>query len=186
MPSQTWVQTLTSADAAGTQILNNTTQASIIPAECKFTLPAGFLRKGMQLRQFSTGQISCVVTTPGTLIFQTLFNAVVVGNSAAVATSLNIVAKTNVTYWLECFLTCRSVGSGTSATMIAQYVLTTEAIVGATAGQPLTQFIPASAPVVGTGFDSTVAQSVDLQAKFSVATATTALTSMQYAFQSMQ
>lgn len=182
MPMQTWEQTLTAADVAGTQILNSTVQASIIPAHCKYTLPALFFREGSQIKITATGQISNVVTTPGTLLFQVLLGATGVFSPAAFA--LNTTAKTNVSWWLDILLTCRSVGNGTAATLLGQGTFTSESVVGAAAGVAATVSLPASAPAVGTGFDSSASQQVDLQAKFSVATATTALTAFQYCLES--
>jgi hypothetical protein len=49
-------------------------------------------------------------------------------------------------------------------------------VVSSAAGTANTAYLPSSAPAVGAGFDSTVANVFDLQAKFSVSTATTALT----------
>lgn len=185
MPYQGWQQVAKSSAVSGAQLLNTVTQASIISANDKFTLPAGFIdRPGQYLRIRASGQISCVVTTPGTLLFQVLFGAIVVFNSAAGGIALNIVAKTNVTWMLDIEMQVRTIGAGTSATMLGVGMFTSEAVVGSAVGQATTAFHPASAPAVSTGFDSTIAMAVDLQAKFSVATATTALTCMTYVLES--
>lgn len=185
MPYQGWQQVLKSSATDGTQILNSTTQASIISANDKFTLPAGFIdRPGQFLRIRATGRISNVVTTPGTLLFQVLFGAIVVFNSAATTVALNTTAKTNVTWALDIEMQVRTVGAGTSATMLGIGQFTSESVVGGGSGTALSAFFPPSAPAVSTGFDSTVAMAVDLQAKFSVATATTALTCHTYALES--
>lgn len=182
MSRQTWMQTLAAADAAGTPISNSVTQVSIVPPETKIILPASAFYKGAQFRVEAYGQISNVVTTPGTLLFQLLFGAVGVFSPAAFA--LNVVAKTNVSWELKALLTVRAVGAGTSANLIGQGSFTSESVVGAAAGQPLTLLLPASAPAVGSGFDSTTAQQVDLQAKFSVATSPTNITCTQFSFES--
>jgi len=173
---------LVSAQGDGTQISNSTTQASIIPAAAKFTLPAGFLDvPGKKLRIKATGRISCVVTTPGNLLFQVLFGATVVATSQNM--NLNTTAKTNVTWALDWDLTLRTIGGGTSATFMHVGMFTSEALVGSpanTAGGNGSMLIPASAPAVGSGFDATVANVIDLQAKFSVATSPTNLTLHQY------
>lgn len=183
MAFQSWVQTIAEAYAAGPPLSATVTQASIIPTDAKATIPAKSLRVGSKLRMRASGQVSCVVTTPGTLTFQVLVGAAGVFSPAAF--NLNVVAKTNVTWWLDIELTVRSLGSGTAATIIGTAQFVSEAIVSASAGQPLTLLLPASAPAVGTGFDSTIANTIDLQAKFSVATAGTAMTLTQYSLESL-
>lgn len=185
MPYQGWQQVLKTSATDGTQILNSTTQASIISANDKFTLPAGFIdRPGQFLRIRAAGRMSNVVTTPGTLLFQVLFGSIVVFNSSATTLALNTTAKTNVTWMLDIEMQVRTVGAGTSATMLGIGQFTSESVLGSTAGTAESAFFPPSAPAVSTGFDSTVAMTVDLQAKFSVATATTALTCHTYVLES--
>lgn len=182
MPRQSWEQTLAVASADGTAITNSTTQGSIIPTAAKFVLPANFLEVGSQLKLTASGRISNVVTTPGTLLFQVLFGAAGVFSPAAF--NLNTTAKTNVGWWLDILLTCRSVGSGTSATMLGQGTFSSESVVGSAAGVSGTVSLPASAPAVGTGFDSTASQAVDLQAKFSIANAANSIQLHQFALES--
>lgn len=182
MSAATIPQLLTIADQDGTQISNSTTQASIIPAANKWTFPAGWLQdqRGKKLKIKAFGRVSCVVTTPGTLLF-----AVQMGPTSNIAAfapaafNLNVVAKTNVTWDLEIDLVLRTYGSGTAAAFMGKAMFTSEAVVGSpvnTAGGNGSLLLPASAPAVGTGFDSSVANVLDLQAKFSVATSPTNLT----------
>lgn len=184
--NQGYQQTLVTAQGDGTAITNSVTQASIIPAQAKYTLAANFVDvPGKAFRITATGRLSNVVTTPGTLLFQVLFGAAVVANNGAAAIALNVAAKTNVTFQLLIELVARTVGAGTAATMMWVMQLTSESVVGAAAGTTATAFLPASAPAVGAGFDSTVSNVVDLQAKFSVATATTAITLHTYTLESV-
>lgn len=181
MSLQSWGETLISSQVDGTAV-TGTAAAAVEPPAARFTLPANFFVPGKVLRVSAWGRISNIVTTPGTLTLDVRFNtSSVVFNGGAV--SLNVVAKTNVSWRLNMLLTCRTIGNGTVATIMGQGDLTTESIVGATAGQPLTQLLPASAPVVGTGFDSTVAQTVDLFATFSLTG--NSLTAHQYTLESM-
>lgn len=182
MSKNTWEQTLAAAEAAGTALSASTTKTSIIPSQSKIILPASAFYVGAQFRVEACGQISNVVTTPGTLLLQIFFGSVAVFSPAAF--NLNVAAKTNVGWWLDVLLTVRSVGAGTSATVMGQGVFTSESVVGASAGLMASISLPASAPVVGAGFDSTTAQQTDFQAQFSVATAGTAITLMQYSFES--
>jgi hypothetical protein len=183
MSLQSWSETLVTAQVDGTQILNSTTQASIIPAAAKFTLPANFFSIGKKLRITASGRVSNVVTTPGTLLFQVLFGATAVFNSGNATIALNTTAKTDVTWDLLIDMTCRAIGA--SANLMTTLKWTSESVVGAASGTTLTAFIPASAPAVGSNFDSTTAQVVDLQAKFSVATATTAMTLHEYSLEAL-
>lgn len=170
MSRQTWQETLVSSTTDGTA-LTGTAQASIIPPESKLFLPGGSFSwyEGAMLKITAQGRISNIVTTPGTLLFQVILGSTAVFNNAAAAMNLNIVAKTNVTWWLEILLQCRAVGPTASLMGIGQW--TSESVIGSpanTAGGSGTLFTPASAPAVGSTFDSAVVQAVDLQAKFSL------------------
>jgi hypothetical protein len=183
MSLQTWQETLTQAQVAGTAISASTTQASIIPAATKLVLPANFFRVGTMLKINAWGQVSNVVTTPGTLLFQLMFGGVANYNAAAAAMALNTTAKTNVPWMLELVGTCRA--DGATGNIMWQGQWTSESAVGSAVGVAGSMFIPASAPAVGANFDTAASQQLDLQAKFSVATAGTALTLMQYMVQSL-
>jgi hypothetical protein len=146
---------------------------SLLPTYVVTTLPAGYWQIGRQWRLTAAGRISCVVTTPGTARFDLRMGAVTAWDSLAVP--LNIVAKTNVSWWLEVLLTCRSVGSGTSATLFGSGYWLSEAnintAVPSTGPGPGGQLLPYNtAPVVGTGFDSTAALAIDFRFTQTVAT----------------
>lgn len=176
---------LVNAQSDGTQISNSTTQASIIPAAAKYALPANFLDTiGKKLRIKAMGRVSCVVTTPGTLLYEVRFgptSSLVLFTTQQI--NLNVVAKTNVTWLLDLEMTVRAIGGGTSANVMWSGSWRSEAHVGAaanTAGGIGEQLLPASAPAVSNGFDSTGVNFIDLQAKFSVATSPTNLTLHTY------
>ena len=101
--------------------------ASCVPTYFPTTLPAGYWQIGRIWRVTLTGRISVAVTTPGTLRWDVRLGGVVAADTLAVLG--NIVAKTNVGFYLEGLLTCRAVGSGTSANILNQWRLTTEAII---------------------------------------------------------
>lgn len=163
MGVQLWCNPLVTALVDGATI-TSTTAASCLPTPAKYTLPNNFFYAGKQLRITASGRISCVVTTPGTARYDVRFGSTVVFDSQAI--NLNTTAKSNVAWWLEILLTCRTTGSGTSATLMGQGRWTSEAGVGApavTAGGNAVFMIPYNAaPAVGSGFDSTAAQAVDL------------------------
>lgn len=166
MSLNTWQETLIQQNVDGTALTASTTATSIIHPSAKLTLPANYLYVGRIIKVTAQGRVSNIVTTPGTLTLDVRFGAVIAANGGAV--SLNAVAKTNVAFWLEFIMTCRAIGSGTSANMMFQGTFTSESVVSAAAGTANTAMLPASAPAVGTGFDSTAAQTIDLFATFSL------------------
>jgi hypothetical protein len=146
--------------------------ASCVPTYFPTTLPAGYWQIGRVWRVTLTGRVSVVVTTPGTLRWDVRLGGVVAADTLAVLG--NIVAKTNVGFYLEGLLTCRAVGSGTSANILNQWRLTTEAIINTavpTTGPGGGYALPwNTAPVVGTGFNSTSALTLDVFFTQTVAT----------------
>lgn len=162
--------TLVEAQSAGTAV-TGTAEATLLPGSCRVLLPSGHLnRPGKRLLVRATGQISNIVTTPGTLTLRfklgTSGSQINVAVSTAIA--LNTTAKTNVGWFLDLGLTVRSIGSGTSATILGQGSFQSESVVGSAAGLSNGVMFQASAPVVGTGFDSTIANFTDLTAQFSL------------------
>jgi len=140
--------------------------ATVLPSYCAVTLPAGYWQIGRMWRMVATGRISCVISTPGTCRLSLLLGAVVAFDTLAIP--LNIIAKTDEAWYLEVLLTCRAVGSGTSANLIGQGKFLSEAciatVVAATGPGPGGVLVPFdTAPVVGTGFDSTAALTVGFQ-----------------------
>ena len=138
--------------------------ASCVPTYVPTTLPAGYWQIGRIWRLTASGRISCVVTTPGTARFDLRLGGVVAADTLAIP--LNIVAKTNVNWWLEGLFTCRAVGSGTSANLLNQWMWFSEAAllvpVPSTGPGPGGNTLPYNtAPVVGTGFNSQSALTLD-------------------------
>jgi hypothetical protein len=153
-----------------TSMLGPGTTAS---SHTKIVLPSGYLnRVGKRLLVRATGRVSNIVTTPGNLTLRFKLGPTA---NIAVATStaipLNIVAKTNVSWFLDLGLTVRTIGPGTIATIFHQGNWTSESVIGsptaATGGQGAMMWQTAT-PVVGTGFDSGVANQIDLTAQFSL------------------
>jgi len=183
MSMQTWGETLVSAQSDGTALTNSTTATSILPAAAKFTIPANYFAIGRVLRLNAWGRISNVVTTPGNLTLDMRFGSTVVFTGGAMA--LNTTAKTNVAWRAIIMLTCRSIGSGTSATLLGQGDWCSESATGSASGVANDILMPASAPAVGTGFDSTASQTVDLFATFSIANAANSIQLHQYSLEAM-
>ena len=170
MSSNSWNQTLISAQVAGSA-LTAAAAASALPAAAKFTFPANLLKIGDKLQVKAAGIISCAVTTPGTARFDVRFGSAVVFDSAAM--NLNVVAKTNVPWWVDIEMVVRSIGASTSATIWGQGIFASEAVVGSaapSAGSSGILLMPGSSVGVGTGFDSTISNVIDFFFTQSVAT----------------
>ena len=182
---QSWNQTLITAQGAGTAI-TAASRTSCLPTAAKITLPNGFFSQiGDQFRLTASGSISCVVTTPGTARYDLSVGGVIVFDTLAM--NLNIVAKTNVHWYLDVLLTIRALGSGTSANLIGQGLWTSEAAIASplpTVGGSGTFTVPYNtAPAVSSGFDSTSACAVDFF--FTQTVATGSMTLHQFGIQSL-
>ena len=166
------VQTIASAYTDGPTLTAAAT-ASCLPTYVPTTLPAGYWQIGRIWRVTCAGRVSCAVTTPGTFRLDLRLGSVTAFDTLAIP--LNIVVQNNVPWWAEFLLTCRSVGSSTSATLMGQGFITSTAFlnVAAVATGPWAGGITVpynTAPVVGTGFDSTAAQALDFRFTQTVAT----------------
>ncbi len=179
-----FVQSIISAQVAGAALAASTSATSILPAQAKHTFPANYFDYiGRRLRVTAQGQLSNIVTTPGTLILDLRLGATVIFNGAAM--QMSTTAHTTVPWWWEVELTLRVVGS--AASFIGQSTFTSQAI-SVSGADPTTGhsvlMAPNTAPVVGTTFDATAAMQLDLFAKFSVSDAANAITLMQFEAQS--
>ena len=188
MASQSWVDLLVGGPlnpsiTAG-PTLTAAAAASCIPTPNKITLPNGYFTVGKRLRIRLWGQISCVVTTPGTARFDVRIGAVVAFDTGAL--NLNIVAKTNVPIWVDIELTCRTVGAGTASTLWGLARVQSEAIIASptnAVGGNGSLLAPVGAPAAGTGFDNTAANTLDLF--FTQTVATGSLTIQDFGVESL-
>lgn len=173
MSSNSWNQTLITAQGDGTALASSTTATSILPAAAKFSLWANALKIGDVLRIKASGRMSTAAATPGTITFDVRAGASTVifngGASGTLATSAS-----NLTWDLEAYLTVRAIG--TSSTVLGTGRLLSAALSATT---PI-QLLPASAPAVGTAFDSTTSQVIDLFATWSFNSASNTITLHQY------
>jgi hypothetical protein len=183
MSAQLFDEILAEAQSDGTALNTSTTPTSILPTHARATIVPGILRTpGKTLHVWASGRASCMNPTPGNLTLDFRLGPtsnIVVFNGGTVALN-TAVAKTNVTWWLEMLLTVRSVGGGTSATILGTGFLQSEVINGAAAGFAESASLPATAPAAGTGFDSTVSNVADLFATFSVSNAANSIQLHQY------
>lgn len=171
MPQQGWTQVLASASGDGTPI-TAAAATSALPPSAKISLTPGFFFfPGQMLHIFAHGRISVVATTPGTARFDFRLGGAIVFDTGAL--NLNVVAKTTVPWWLEIYLTCRAIGSGTTANLIGIGNFQSEAVVGSplpSVGGNGGLLAPVGPPAVGAGFDSTVSLTTDLFFTQTVAT----------------
>ena len=179
MSGYTWVETKASAVADSTAVTNTVTPASIIHSTAKPVIAAQeMVKAGQVFRVTVTGRISTVVTTPGTLTLDCRLGSAVVFNGGAMA--LNVNAQTNATFKFIFHLRLVTLGSGATATVIGTGQFISRAVIGAAAvgvGGAGALMLPDTAPVVGTGFDSTIAQTVDVFATWSIANAANSILS---------
>jgi hypothetical protein len=180
---QSWQETLVTSFSDGVTLTAAAAATALQPVH-KITLPNQYLSIiGKMMKITVQGRISCVVTTPGTARFDIRLGGVQMHDTGAM--NLNIVAKTNLPFWLEMVFTIRAVGNGTTANAFGFSQFTSEAVVGSplnTAGGNGTITTSgggaAGATAVGAGFDSTAANSVDLF--FTQTVATGSMTINQY------
>lgn len=176
MPRNTWQAVLISAQSDGAALVSSVTETSLLPTQAKYTLPANFLADvGQALRLRAMGRIS-LQATPGTLTFRMKFGSIAVATSGALV--LNTGAKTSVTWILDWDMALRTVGGGTSASFMFSGQWQSEAVVGspaAGAGGAASHLFPLTVPAVGTGFDSTVANQIDLTGQWSTSSATNSI-----------
>ena len=170
MSLQTWQETLVAAQVDGATLTAGTA-ATCIPPTALITIPPGWWLIGRMMKVMAWGRISCAATTPGTARFQIRQGAVSIFDSGAI--NLNIAGKTTVPFMFETTLTCRAIGNATNANVIGIGIFESEAVVGSAlpaAGGNGGVLCPVGTPVVGTGFDSTIANIMDLFFTQTVAT----------------
>lgn len=182
--SESWMKVLSTAQVAGPTLATFTTAVSALPPQAKYTLAPDSWWIGKRLQVVVDGQVSNVVTAGPTFTFDVKFGATSVFTTGAIQCSTT--AHTAVPFHLEIYLTCRSVGDTTSATLMGQGIITSRAFIDATGadvttiGHP-TLMVPETSPAVGTGFSSNASQQVDLFAACSTSNAANAITVQQYA-----
>lgn len=178
------VQTLSSQQAAGTLFNTFTTAKSVLNATELYTFPANTLRVGSKLRIRAMFGLSNIVTTPGTVVWQVMMGSVVAWTSGNV--QMSTTANTLAPVELEINLRLDSAGSGTAAKFMGvgkvigiNPQLGAGAANGAVTDSAIT--LPTTAPAVGTGWDSTVAETLDFWTGFSISNAGNGIQLYDYA-----
>lgn len=186
MSLQTWVETLVTQQGAGTSFATFTTAKTVIPAQALYTLPPGFWSIGKSLEVDVMGEISNIVTTPGTVTMQIMHGTIVVFTTAAM--QMSTTAHTTLPFWLKAQVTCRALGSGTSANLAGQAAIISQTVsvsgADATTGHAAL-IAPNTTPAVGTGFDSTISNILDFWVGFSISNAANLVRVSQYTVKSL-
>jgi hypothetical protein len=174
---QTWHENLYCTIADGAQVLNTVTETIMVP---NFLLQTGYLYPGRSLRYTLYFDFSTVITTPGTMTLRLRWNGVagtVLAASGAFAPDPTA-AGTAISGMVQFLMVCRSIGAaGNIMTMgilnLGDYDDASAAALKANVDMSV---IPTSAPAQ-VAVDTTVsAPPLSPTVAFSVATATTQLT----------
>jgi hypothetical protein len=186
MSLQYWEEVLVSSSVAG-PTLTAAAAASCIPTPSRIILPNNYFQIGKRLRFSLFGKLSNVVTTPGTARFDVRMGpsgTIVVFDTLAL--NLNIVAKTDVPWWLDIDLMCQEIGAGTSSKFMGLARFTSEAVILSplpAVGGIGTLLAPVAGAGLGTGFDNTAANAIDVF--FTQTAATGSLTVLSYRVESL-
>lgn len=191
MASQSWWQELASLQAAGTLYNTYTTAKSLLTSatateasDALITLPPSFFRKGGMLMVEGVLGVSNIVTTPGTFNLQVKIGSAVAFDTGNII--LTTTAHTTIPMYFKILLTCRGIGNVALTTLMGQAMLQGTMIQqsGTAAADPVgggSVMAPNTAPALGTGFDNTLANTVDLFGGFSISNAGNGMQLQQYA-----
>lgn len=178
-----YTNTLTSQRAVGTLFNTYTTAKTVINPTELVQLPPNWWYVGKMLRMTVMGGISNRVTGPDTTTFQLNMGSIAAFSSGAI--NLTTTAHTTIPFWAQCTVTCRTIGVTTAATLMGQWVLEGQMFAQAAsladnAGGTGYAMGPNTAPAVGTGFDSTIANTLDFFVAQSVSNAGNGIQVQQY------
>lgn len=178
---QSFSQVIASVNTAGTLYNTYTTAKSMLTSATStgasagfIKIPANFFQIGTQLEIDIFAGISNRVTGPDTFAIQMMVGAVIAFTTGNI--NLTTTAHTTFPAWFKIWLTCRSIGNGTLATLIGscqgegQMLAMISGAADNAAGTG-NVIAPNSAPAVGTGFDSTIDNTLDLFVAQSVSNA---------------
>lgn len=190
MASQSWGQLIAKSDTAGTLYNTFTAQKSLITSTgvegnsaALATLPPNFWQRGSAM----TLDIGLAMSwaSGNTMIF-----SIMMGNvSAAVSSTFKVTTTGGTTepLYLHVDLECRAIGNGTLANLVSMGYAIGRGIcpAGATAGANYTAGMGSASwreapPAVGTGFDSTVANTLDLQCTMGTSSASNGIQIQTY------
>lgn len=157
----------------GAQVLNSTTETIMTP---DYTFAADELEVGDGFKYTLFGDVSTVITTPGTITMRLRWGGV---GGTALATSGAYApdptaASTTLSAYVEYYFVCRATGASGSIFAMGRMFLSDvdDATVTTIINNLNMETIPASAPAAVT-VDTTTSKAISPTVQFSVATATT-------------
>ncbi len=160
----TWNQTLITLQGNGTAVTGTTSATSLLAtagAGARWLKPANFFNNiGGKLLARMGGIMTTIVTTPGTLTLALRIGSVDVWNSGAF--NLNVVAQTNVAWWLDLDLDLRVMGAAAQFRGIGRFY--SRALVGSAAvaaGSACMIVLPDTGSSLGTAFDDTASNYIE-------------------------
>lgn len=177
MPKQAWAQGLAAQRGQGTLFNGFTTAKTVINQEALYPIGGNSLALGDAFHVSVKGGLSNIVTTPGTITFQIMMGSIVVWSSGAI--QLNATAHTTLPFSLEVDIYVQLLNTlvgGAVAKFMGIGVLT-GVMFTKTAGQTdganseSVITVPVTAPALGAAFDSTISQTLDFWAGFSISNA---------------
>ncbi len=186
MPQQGWNQLVVSQRAAGTLFNTYTTAKTVINQQDLYSLPPNFFQLGQKIRQTVHFNMSNIVTTPGTVTFQTMLGSIVAFSTGAV--QLNATAHTLLPGKLVIDLTCQLANTGVGgaiAKLMGSAVLsgvmftkTAAQVDGVNSETIIT--LPVAGYALGTAFDGTISQILDFWTGFSISNSGNGIQVAQY------
>jgi hypothetical protein len=146
-------------------------------------LPSGFFQRGSILEIDFVAGISNRVTGPDTFTIQVMVGATIAFTTGAI--NLTTTAHTTIPAVGTITLTCNAVGNGSQCKLRGQCVISGQMIAMAAsladgAANTGWAMAPNTAPALGTGFDSTVANTLDFFVAQSVSNAGNGFQLQQY------
>jgi hypothetical protein len=162
-----------------------------LAAAVRYTTPPNFWQIGKALKVTALGDLSNIVTTPGTCTFEFRVGPTsnIVGWTSG-AINFSTTAHTSLPFWLEIMMTCQAIGAGAQAKLMGQGRITSQcvsntAIADAVTATLPTLLLPNTTPAQGTGFDSSAASVLDLFLGFSTSNAGNGVRIRQFALEAL-
>jgi hypothetical protein len=169
---------------AGAALTNTVTATSLLPATALVTIAGGALKVGDKFKVNIEGVLSNVVTAAPTLTLDVRIGSVSVFTAVM---QLSTTVHTNVPFKADITLEVKTVGAGTSATILGMMDARSQAInltAAADAGTSTPNVLYGGVSV-GTGFDSTAGGQLDLRGTWSAANASNSVTINKYLVESV-
>lgn len=184
MSRQAYPELLIWNASSGTAFNTFTTAKTVLPPQCVYPFLATWWHKDRIVRITATGNLSNIVTTPGTITFQMMLGATIVMNSGAF--QMSSTAHTNVPFKAECLVRCDV--EGATAQLVGGWTVSSQALSLTAVADSTTTIATLAGPspmALGTAFDATVAQNLDMFVGFSISGAGNQIQVFNYIVESL-